>query len=124
MAERIDLIAGDYRRDSIPGTYDAIFLSNIIHGEGNEENLKLMAKLAGNLLPRGRIIIKDHILGDRRTDPPVGAIFSLLMLLTTASGRCYSFEDVKAWLESAGLKQVQQIDLPPALTSSLIVAEK
>ena len=101
-----------------------IFLSNIIHGEGNEENLKLMTKLAGNLPPRGRIIIKDHILGDSRAYPPVGAIFSLLMLLTTASGRCYSFEDVKAWLESAGLKQVQQIDLPPPLTSSLVVGEK
>ena len=124
MVERIKLVAGDYRKDFIPGTYDVIFLSNIIHGEGNEENLKLMTKLAGNLPPRGRIIIKDHILGDSRTYPPVGAIFSLLMLLTTASGRCYSFEDVKAWLESAGLKQVQQIDLPPPLTSSLIVAEK
>jgi hypothetical protein len=83
-----------------------------------------MAKLAASLQPGGRIIIKDHILDESRVQPPVGAIFSLLMLLTTASGRCYSFEEVKAWLESAGLSQVQRIDLPPPLTSSLIVAEK
>jgi hypothetical protein len=124
MTHRIALSAGDYRRDPIPGTYDAVFLSNIIHGEGYEENLKLMAKLAANLLPGGRIIIKDHILDDSRAHPPVGAIFSLLMLLTTASGRCYSFEEVKAWLENAGLIKVQRIDLPPPLTSSLVVAEK
>jgi predicted O-methyltransferase YrrM len=124
MAERIELIAGDYQKDSVPKTFDMIFLSNIIHGEGYEENLKLMAKLAASLQPGGRIIIKDHILDESRVQPPVGAIFSLLMLLTTASGRCYSFEEVKAWLESAGLSQVQRIDLPPPLTSSLIVAEK
>jgi len=124
MAHRIELTAGDYRKDPIPGTYDAVFLSNIIHGEGYEENLKLIAKLAGNLRPRGRLIIKDHILDNSRAAPPVGAIFSLLMLLTTESGRCYSFGEVKAWLERAGLKQIRQIDLPPPLTSSLIIAEK
>jgi hypothetical protein len=124
MSHRIELIAGDYRIDPIPGSYDAIFLSNIIHGEGYEENLKLIARLAGNLRPRGKLIIKDHILDDSRAFPAVGAIFSLLMLLTTESGRCFAFGEVKAWLEQAGLKQIQEIDLPPPLTSSLIIAEK
>jgi hypothetical protein len=124
MAQRIELSAGDYRKDPIPGTYDVVFLSNVIHGESFEENLKLTHKLGGNLRPRGRIIIKDHILDESRTHPGVGAIFSLLMLLTTESGRCYSFGEAKAWLEHAGLKQVRQIDLPFPLTSSLIIAEK
>jgi SAM-dependent methyltransferase len=124
LETRFAFIAGDYRSDEIPGSYQAIFLSNIIHGEGSEENLKLMAKLARILEPGGRIIIKDHILDATRTHPPVGAIFSLLMLLTTESGRCYSFGEVADWLEAAGLKQPTQIDLPEPLTSSLIVAEK
>jgi hypothetical protein len=124
LAHRIELRAGDYRQDPIPGTYDVVFLSNVIHGEGYEENLKLTSKVAGNLRPRGRIIIKDHILDESRAYPPVGAIFSLLMLLTTESGRCYSFSEAKAWLEHAGLKHIRQIHLPPPLTSSLIVAEK
>jgi hypothetical protein len=46
------------------------------------------------------------------------------MLLTTQSGRCYSFGEVKDWLQRAGLKHVIHIDLPAPLTSSLIVAEK
>jgi SAM-dependent methyltransferase len=121
---RIKLVSGDYRRDAIPGSYDAIFLSNIIHGEGSEENQKLMTKLAANLNAGGRMIVKDHILDDTRANPPVGAIFSLLMLLTTASGRCYSFNEVKPWLENAGLHSVRQADLPPPLTSSLIIGEK
>lgn len=124
MADRIELIAGDYRKESIPGTYDMIFLSNIIHGEGIDENRALVHKLAACLQPGGRIVIKDHILEENRAHPPVGAIFSLLMLLTTASGRCYSFAEIKRWMELAGLRQVQQIDLPPPLTSSLVMARK
>jgi hypothetical protein len=121
MAERIRLIAGDYRKAPIPGSYDVIFLSNIIHGESFESNRSLILKLVSNLKPGGQIVVKDHILDDSRTTPPVGAIFSLLMLLTTESGRCYSFSEIKSWMEQAGLSRVQQINLPPPLTSSLVI---
>ena len=121
MTARIRQVAGDYRTAPIPGSYDVIFLSNIIHGESFENNRSLIRKLVSNLKPSGQIVIKDHILDDSRTTPPVGAIFSLLMLLTTESGRCYSFNEIKSWIEQAGLSQVRQIDLPPPLTSSLVI---
>ncbi|MSP39383.1 MAG: methyltransferase domain-containing protein [Deltaproteobacteria bacterium] len=121
MDERIELVAGDYRSDDIPGRYDVIFLSNIIHGENYQKNQALIAKLARCLNPSGRIVIKDHILADNRTEPPVGAIFSLLMLLTTDGGRCYSFTEIAAWMNNAGLPQVHRIDFPAPLTSSLVV---
>ena len=124
LAERIDLLAGDYRTDPIPGEFDAAFLSNIIHGENRERNQALIEKLAKTLNPAGRMIIKDHILDESRASPPVGAIFSLLMLLTTDGGRCYSFDEVKTWLENAGISRIRQIDLPPPLTSSLVVGER
>jgi SAM-dependent methyltransferase len=121
MVERIKLIAGDYRTDPIPGEYDVVFLSNVIHGEDYGKNAALLCKLSRNLKPSGRIVIKDHILDESRASPAVGAIFSLLMLLTTNGGRCYSFGEVKSWMEAAGLSQVHQIDLPPPLTSSLVI---
>jgi SAM-dependent methyltransferase len=124
LAERITLISGDYRKDPIPGQFDVIFLSNIIHGEDYSGNRALIAKLTGNLKSAGRIVIKDHILDDSRTHPPVGAIFSLLMLLTTDGGRCYSFREIKNWMQLAGLKEVRQIDLPPPLTSSLVIGSQ
>jgi hypothetical protein len=124
LMERIRLVSGDYRKDPIPGSYDIVFLSNIIHGEGEQENLSLIGKLIANLKPGGRLIVKDHILDDGRTTPPVGAIFSLLMLLTTASGRCYSFNEIKLWMEQAGLANVEQINLPSPLTSSLVIGTR
>jgi hypothetical protein len=121
---RIELIPGDYRSDRVPGNYDVIFLSNIIHGESPDKNAALVKKLAVNLNPAGRIVIKDHILDETRAHPPVGAIFSLLMLLTTDGGRCYSLAEIRRWLELAGLKHVRQIDLPPPLTSSLVIGAR
>jgi SAM-dependent methyltransferase len=122
MAERVRLIPGDYRKDAIPGHYDVVFLSNIIHGEDEQNNQMLIDKLSRNLKPSGQIVIKDHILDDSGASPRVGALFSLLMLLTTAGGRCYSFTEIKGWMERAGLPRIRQIDLPPPLTSSLVVA--
>jgi SAM-dependent methyltransferase len=123
VADRVRLIRGDYRTDSIPGRYDLIFLSNIIHGEPEEENERLIVKLTSKLEPGGRIIIKDHVLDSSRTHPTVGAIFSLLMLLTTNRGRCYSFDEIKTWMTAAGLTEIQQIPLPPPLTSSLVIGK-
>ena len=68
------------------------------------------------------MIIKDHILGVNRAEPAVGAIFSLLMLLTTDGGRCYSFAEIEGWMNQAGLNCVERVDLPPPMTSSLVIA--
>lgn len=124
LSERIRLVAGDYRKDAIPGSYDLIFLSNIIHGENAARNEALIRNLAGALQPAGRLIIKDHILAESRAEPPVGAVFSILMLLTTDGGRCYSLEEIRGWMERAGLIRVQEIKLPAPLTSSLVIASR
>ncbi|MEE9144486.1 MAG: methyltransferase [Candidatus Binatia bacterium] len=124
LNNRIKLITGDYRIDSIPGRYQMIFLSNIIHAESVEEIKRLISKLYSYLDQGGRIVIKDHILDDSMTYPPVGALFSLLMLLTTDQGKCYSFNDIKGWLESSGFKRVSEMPLPSPYTSSLIIGEK
>jgi len=124
LGDRIRLETGDYRFDPIPGSYQMVFVSNIIHAESAEENNRLMRKVYQCLENKGRVLVKDHILDDSLTQPPVGAIFALLMLLTTAQGRCYSFNEVKAWLEEAGFNAVKKIPLRPPLTSSLVVGEK
>ncbi len=124
VGNQIQLIKGDYRHDPIPGTYQMIFLSNIIHSEGEEENRRLMSKLYTCLDAGGRIVIKDHILDSARTGPPVGAAFALLMLLTTELGRCYSSEEVQGWLQAAGFVSTDHIALPDPLTSSLVIGYK
>jgi hypothetical protein len=52
------------------------------------------------------------------------ALFGLLMLLMTKGGGCYSFGEIHRWTELPGLGQIRRIDLPPPLSSSLVVATK
>jgi SAM-dependent methyltransferase len=124
LNDRLRLVAGDYRKDEICGSYDVVFLSNIIHAESYEQNQSLMNKLYPVVTPGGHIIVKDHILERNRTAPPVGAIFSLLMLLTTLSGRCYGFDEVKSWMENAGFTDVAQMALPTPLNSALVLGRR
>ena len=124
LKDRLRLIAGDYRTDQISGSYDVVLVSNVIHAESYEQNQNLIARLYGVVRAGGHIIIKDHILERNRTDPPVGAIFSLLMLLTTVSGRCYGFDEVKSWMENGGFTDVRQIALPAPLNSALVLGRR
>ena len=124
VAGRVECVAGDYRTDAVPGGYDVVFLSNIIHGGNDVANEVLIDKLSKSLVPGGLLIIKDHILGGGRAESDAGAVFSLLMLLTTAGGRCYSLGEVRSWLERGGLVDVERVELPAPLTSSLVVARK
>ena len=117
--QQIQLIAGDYNKDPLPGGFDVVFLSNIIHGEDEEANRALMKKIYPSVNPGGRIIIKDHILNEDLTKPACGAIFSIYMLLTT-NGRDYGYHEVRRWLEEAGFTDITLEELPPPMTSSLI----
>ena len=124
VAARIECVAGDYRTDAIPAGHDVVFLSNIIHGEDEATNEALIGNLSKSLVSGGRLIIKDHILGGTRTETDAGTVFSLLMLLTTDGGRCYTLDEIRGWFERAGLVDTGRVKLPAPLTSSLVIGRK
>ncbi|MCH8029747.1 MAG: methyltransferase domain-containing protein [Candidatus Dadabacteria bacterium] len=123
MEGRIKLLEGDYITDDLPGGFDLIMLSNIIHGESEEVNRSLMGKIYKSLNPGGRLVIKDHILNDDMTSPAVGAIFSIQMLLS-AKGRDYSFTEVKEWLHCCSFKNIEWVRLEHPINSSLVIGER
>ena len=46
------------------------------------------------------------------------------MLLTTDGGRCYTLGEIRGWFERAGLVEMDRVELPPPLTSSLVIGRK
>ncbi|MEB2283484.1 MAG: hypothetical protein B6D46_06920 [Polyangiaceae bacterium UTPRO1] len=123
VADRIELVAGDYLRDPLPAGYDLVFLSNIIHGEDEDTNRALMRKIHGALVAGGRVMIKDHVTDESGTSPPPAAIFSITMLLSTR-GRDYAFAEIRDWLLAAGFTRAEADVLPPGLVSTLVVGHK
>lgn len=123
VADRITLHAANFNKDLIPGPFDMIFASNIIHSGSFEENANLMKDLFKATNPGGQIIIKDHIMNEDGTKPEHGALFSLHMLIQT-HGRDYKFSEVKGWLKDAGYSSIREIPLPPITSASLVIGEK
>lgn len=104
--ERVTLAGGDFYQDPLPLGHDLAFLSAIIHQNSPEENLSLYRKVYEALLPGGRLIIRDHVLSPDRTAPRSGALFAINMLVGTAGGNSYTFEEIKGGLLAAGFERV------------------
>lgn len=108
LDDRIDFLPGNYIGEKIPGRYDVVWMSHIIHSEGPETVGKLIKKVASILDPGGMIMVHDFILDDTMDAPLFPALFSLNMLVRTESGRSYSESQITAMLINAGFKKIQR----------------
>jgi len=109
LLDRIHLVAGDFYQDELPTGHDLALLSAIIHQNSPEQNIELYRKIFRALLPGGRLVIRDHVMSSDHTRPASGAFFAVNMLVVTAGGGTYSFEEIKSSLESAGFIKVNLI---------------
>ena len=120
---RISLIEGDFNTE-IKGKYDVAFLSNIIHGEGETENIALIKRVYNALNSGGKIIIQDFVLEKDKTFPSFASLFSLNMLLFTENGRTYSFQEIEEWLKNAGFEGITRININLPRSISVLVGNK
>jgi SAM-dependent methyltransferase len=110
----------NYLTDSIDETFDAVWLSHILHGEGPEACRMIIRKAVSSVKPGGRIIIHDFILNNTMDGPLFPALFSLNMLVGTKHGRSYSEEQIREMLSSAGVTEIERIPLETANDSGII----
>jgi predicted O-methyltransferase YrrM len=107
--DRVELAAGDFYVDEMPGGCDLALLSAIIHQNSPAQNIELYKKIHRALEPGGVVLIRDHIMDESRTQPPAGAMFALNMLVNTSGGDTFTFGEVKETLEAAGFGEVKQV---------------
>ncbi len=98
----IDFIRGDFHSDSIGTGYDLVLISQIFHSLSVDDNLMLIKKARNAMNPKGKIAIHEFLLEKNRAFPVPGALFSVNMLVNTSSGRCYTPQEMKAWLKQTG----------------------
>jgi predicted O-methyltransferase YrrM len=110
MLDRVRLVAGDFYEDELPGGHDLALLSAIIHQNSPAENVELFRKVLRAIVPGGRMIIRDHVMEPGRTEPKAGAIFAINMLVNTAGGSTYTFDEIRNWLEGAGFVSVRLLE--------------
>ena len=120
LSDRIDFVGGNYLKDDIEGSYDAAWLSHIMHGEGPDGCQKIIQKTVAALEPGAIIIIHEFILNNSMDGPLFPALFSLNMMLGTDSGQAYSEQQLMDMLAEAGLTDIQRLPVQTPNDSGII----
>jgi SAM-dependent methyltransferase len=109
---RLSYLPLDFTQESIPGAYDVIWYSNVLHIYSSEVNQAVFRRAVAALAPGGRFIIQDAFLHGREgLFPAESSLFALSMLLFTEGGNTYSASETTTWLKGAGFGRIKSVQL-------------
>ncbi len=105
---RLSYLPLDVMTEDIPGTYDVIWYSNVLHIYSPTDNQAVFRRAFAALNPGGRLLIQDAFLHDREgLFPEEASLFAVSMLLFTERGNTYSATETRAWLTEAGFERIK-----------------
>ncbi len=105
---RLSYLPLDMMTEDIPGAYDVIWYSNVLHIYSPTDNQALFRHALAALNPGGRLLIQDAFLHDRNgLFPEEASLFAVSMLLFTDRGDTYKAAETKSWLTDAGFDRVR-----------------
>ena len=111
---RLSYVPVDFTQEAIPGTYDVIWYSNVLHIYSPATNQAIFKRALAALKPGGRLLIQDAFLHDRAgLHPAEASLFAVSMLLFTEEGNTYSAKETAAWLKKAGFARVTVLRMTP-----------
>jgi predicted O-methyltransferase YrrM len=116
MSERVSLQPGDWNTDDFGSGYDALLMSNVLHGEGADTEMKL-EKAWKALESGGLLIIQDFLIHDDNSGPQAAALFRIMV------GAYHQSEMLKL-VESARFKDVKLIECDEIRGQCLVTAVK
>ncbi|MBI9076902.1 MAG: SAM-dependent methyltransferase [Desulfatibacillum sp.] len=122
VGDRIDFAPGSYLENPLPTSFDAAWLSHILHGEGPEDCQAILDKTAKAAQPGAVVWIHEFILNDAMDGPLFPALFSINMLLGTDSGQAYSQGQLADMMRKAGMTNIQRLDFKGPTESGIIQA--
>lgn len=124
LETRIAFRAGDYLSEPIPGTYDAAWVSHILHAEDPQTCSELLQKIHAALRPGGVIYVHDFLLTESLDGPLFPALFSLNMLQGTTGGQSYSRGQIESMLQAAGFRDPTAVALESPNDSGIVAAAR
>ena len=123
LADRVSFAEGNFYHDELPSGFDFAWISAIIHQHGRTESQALYEKAFCALNPGGRVAVRDFVMDSSRTAPPPGTLFGINMLVQTQNGMVYTFDEIRADLETVGFVDVN-LAVPADTMSAVVVATK
>lgn len=88
---------------------DAIICTYVCHCSSFVSNISLLKKIRSGLKPDGFLLLVDYALNKNRSIPKGLALFSLNMIASTESGRCYTNIELINMMKRAGYKNIKRV---------------
>ena len=107
LKNKIHYVPIDAMKENIPGRYDLILVSNVLHGLGEEGSRQLIKRLYSSVGDRGSLAIQAQFLKDDRLGPRWPVFLDLVQLCVTENGRNHAPEETKRWMQEAGFKHIE-----------------
>jgi hypothetical protein len=110
----------DAVKDEIPGSYDLILVSNMLHGLGEDASRALIRRLYHSINQGGSLVIQAQFLRDDRLGGRWPIFLDLIQLCVTATGRNHAPGETRAWLEEAGFRDITYCAMTLLNTNSFL----
>jgi hypothetical protein len=121
LADRVKAVSGDFFTGELPKA-DVVAMGNILHDWDEENKIKLIQKAYDALPDGGAFIAIEAVIDNDRKQNAFGMMMSLNMLIETADGFDYTFDDFNKWAKQVGFKSTSIIALTGP--SSAVIAYK
>ena len=123
FGDRLEYCPGDFYVDPYPTDVDFVWISAIIHQQGDDETEKMFRRSFESLRSGGRVGVRDVYINDSFTGPKPAAFFGLNMLVRRKDGKVYNAKETIALLTKVGFQNAR-LAFPADDMSAVIVAEK
>jgi len=110
LLDRIDLVEGNFNKGQLPGPFDVVFASDILHYQTEAENIALVQRLYDATTNGGVLILKDMFIGDDNNTPGWNAVFSIHMMVYSEKGRCFKGQQIREWMKKAGFDNIVEME--------------
>jgi SAM-dependent methyltransferase len=125
LADRIGTIEGDFHADpKLPAGFDVILLSQVLHGQDEPANRRLLDKVLAALTPGGVVLVCELMLNEELTGPRAAAVMGMNMLVGHVGGQNYAEPEYRCWLHDAGFTGVEVVWFESAGANGAVVARK
>ena len=90
LKNKVHYVPMDALKDEIPGSYDMVLVSNMLHGLGETSSRKLIRRLYNSVNDGGSLVVQAQYLRDDRLGGRWPVFLDLIQLCVTESGRNHS----------------------------------
>jgi ubiquinone/menaquinone biosynthesis C-methylase UbiE len=120
VIDRYSKIAGSAFEVDFGTDYDLVLITNFLHHFDVETCVEFLKRVRAALGEGGRAVTVEFVPNEDRISPPISAMFSLVMLGSTAQGDAYTFSELEKMFGDAGFSRSEFHQLEPTPQQAII----